>query len=191
VALIDVSDPEDPEPVLEYRVGFSHDEQLCPQLVSGRYLCAYSNHGLFWFDLEASPPAMVANRPQKLAYGSHVWSLGDRVLINRDNGYLLAFPETRDEREMEYCYIGDDVVGKPSVYSDTLILADRPRGSVSIVDISDVHHPRLIARLSTPGNPGRAVLHNGSLAVPDGYEGLRIYDGFDARHSMGRKEDHG
>ena len=51
-----------------------------------------------------------------------------------------------------------------------------PSGDITIVDVSDVEKPKLVEKFTVPGNPGRLVVHNNSLVIPNGYEGLWVDD---------------
>ena len=62
--------------------------------------------------------------------------------------------------------------GRPVLYRDRLYVSDCRRGDVAVVDLSDPEKPILIEHFNVPGNPGRLVLHNDALVIPNGYEGL-------------------
>lgn len=55
-----------------------------------------------------------------------------------------------------------------------LIAANRATGTVTVVDISDITHPKQIRQFDTAGNPGRVLLHDGFMVIPDGYNGLLV-----------------
>ena len=64
--------------------------------------------------------------------------------------------------------------GKPRQYGDLLYVADRTRGDVTIVDISDPEKPALQEHFNVPGNPASVILHRDVMVIPNGYEGLWI-----------------
>ena len=175
VAIVDIADPDNPEQAIDQQVGLMYGDQLCLGLVEDRYVCAYGHdRGIFWFDLTAAPPVRAGNNPKTMIYGAGIVSLGSQILISKTGGYLLASQDSQDLAKMEYCHVGQGVSGKPSVYGNTLFLANRKNGKVYIVDIADIHGPRLVRQLNTSGNPGRVVVHDRNLVIPDGYEGLLV-----------------
>jgi len=60
------------------------------------------------------------------------------------------------------------------------VFAGEDKGGLSIwrmdesgaLDVSDYLRPKLIESFNLPGNPGRVIVHQGRLVVPNGYEGL-------------------
>ncbi|MDI9584553.1 MAG: hypothetical protein QM473_10075, partial [Acidobacteriota bacterium] len=65
-----------------------------------------------------------------------------------------------------------------SVYGQGLFLASRVQSAIAIVDITDLDYPRLLRHLPTGGNPGTLVVRDQSLLIPDGRNGLLVYDDF-------------
>ena len=68
--------------------------------------------------------------------------------------------------------------GKPSVFGNGLFLASRVQSAIAIVDITDLHHPQLLSHFPTAGNPSAVVVRNEALIIPDGHNGLLVYDDF-------------
>jgi len=52
------------------------------------------------------------------------------------------------------------------------------QSAIAIVDITDLHRPRLLSHFPTAGNPGTVVVRNEALIIPDGRNGLLVYDDF-------------
>jgi len=55
-----------------------------------------------------------------------------------------------------------------------LYLTQRTTGDVMVIDVSEATKPKLLEKFNLPGNPGRAVVHNDTLIIPNGYEGLWV-----------------
>ena len=180
---IDVSAPSSPNEVFMRKVGIIYGNQMSHGLVDGRYMYT-SDHGnpLRWHDLKADSPEKLdtgIDLAKKLRSFDGAVSLGDRLLVTDRGGYHIVPALATDmEHTPLYKCRGVHLRGKPSVAGDTLVVVNRPRSTLWIVDIADPTKPRLLRQLETEGNPGAAVIRNGSLIVADGYEGLLIYDDF-------------
>jgi hypothetical protein len=102
---------------------------------------------------------------------------GKRMLYTTRKG-ALAVIDRAERRPMDeltqYGIKGADLRGKPTLYGNRLYIADRFFGRLVVVDISDLAHPRLLARHQFAANPGLVVEHQGKMLVPGGYDGLLV-----------------
>ena len=71
---------------------------------------------------------------------------------------------------------GDRHLGKPTIAGNRLYMVDRQVGLVTIADITQWKNPKLIDQFEVPGNPSRVVEHHGVLVIPDGYNGMLVFD---------------
>jgi hypothetical protein len=114
-------------------------------------------------------------------------STGDQVLAVYPGGYRLASALEAGLDQRPLVAYGAEHLGKPRVYGHGLYVSSRVFAQVDIVDIADLHEPRLLRTLHTAGNPGGVVVHGQALLIPDGYNGLLVYDDF--VHALGLPTD--
>ncbi len=180
--IVDVSDPARPKLALsDKRRGLLYYDQIMDGLVSGRYACAFWHvTGLYWYDLYGGPRPRYTgdNYRQRIGSANGLAAFGDKTLAVCRGGYALI--ERSERRPLNALEIrrapGCRLIGKPSICGRRLYVSNRPTGKVWVVDVSDIERPKLLRSLATPGNPGRVVEHRNAIIVPDGYEGLRVYD---------------
>ena len=176
--ILDVSTPSEPRSVLTDKGhGFVND--IADELFNDRYACVlWQLHGVFWYDLYGGPKPEFTGKKYPHRLGSTIVVLGDKVLTVHRGGFVLLDPEEqRPPSEMPVHRVPKHrLTGKPQLYGAKLYLSSRTTGDISIVDVSDAENPRLVDQFNIPGNPGRPVLHNGALVVPNGYEGLWVED---------------
>lgn len=149
----------------------------------GRYLGAHGNGAQeFWYDCgvndENSAPKRVTTitKTKNSMYGGGC-QLGDKVMAVTSSGYVLYdFRTTGDTIKDSTISTGDGVCGLPSVLGKTLVLSNRIEGEMHIVDVSDPQKPKVMKSFSVPGNPDFALLYEGCVYVPMGYQGLMKFD---------------
>jgi hypothetical protein len=66
-------------------------------------------------------------------------------------------------------------LGKPTIAGNRLYAVDRQMGVVTIADITDPKMPKLLNQFELPGNPSRAIVHDGVLIIADGFHGLLVF----------------
>ncbi|MBI4977147.1 MAG: hypothetical protein HZC28_06665 [Spirochaetes bacterium] len=179
--IVDVSNPESPVTAASYRAGIIYYDQIGLGMIDNRYACVHCHiKGIRWLDLlrnkKEIDTGLTVNSRFTIEGG--VAALGKNMLVMDRGGYRLAGPlETGIEKKPKITF-GGKLLGKPSVYGTYLFVSDRITSRVGIVNISDLQKPVLIKEIGTKGNPGRAVVHEGSLLIPDAHNGLIIYDDF-------------
>jgi hypothetical protein len=149
--------------------------------VGGRYACVSGHvNGIRWLDFAAAGEA-INTGIDLVDYYSHlagIVSLGDQFLCTERGGYRLAKPLDTDLDKKPAYRFTKHFLGKPSVFGNGLFFASRAESTIAIVDITDLHHPRLLTYFSTAGNPSTVLVRNGALIVPDGHNGLLVYEDF-------------
>jgi len=175
--ILDVSNPAKPKRVLRDKgYGFVYD--IAEDLTDEQSVCVlWQLGGLRWYDLYGAPlPAFSGRQYAHRLGGDGTAPFGDKRLVIYWGGLVVLDPEEqRPPTEMKIHRVGRHRLrGRPLLLGNTLYASDRRMGDISIVDVSDVTKPTLIERLNLPGNPGRLVLHNDTLVIPNGYEGLWI-----------------
>ena len=181
--IIDVTDPAKPKKVhRDTRHGLLYGYQIAEKLLDGRYACCFWHvTGFYWYDLYSgdAPAYSGDNFPVRVGANNGMAVLAngrDALVTTNRKAYVIV---NRDERRPietlpQYRVEGHELSGKPSIYGNTLYVADRFWGRVSIVDITIVEEPRLIEELHLDGNPCFVVEHNGTPVIPAGYQGLLV-----------------
>jgi len=175
--LVDVAVPTEPKRVFR-DTGHGFVYHLGEDLIDGRQVCVlFQLGGLRWYDLdgEARPGFAGLEYPHRLGGGGSV-PLGDKRLVTYRGGLVLLSPEEpRPPSELALHRVERQRLrGKPVLDGHKLYVSDRCFGDVHVIDVSDVARPVLVQHFNVPGNPGRLVLDDGALLIPNGYEGLWI-----------------
>jgi hypothetical protein len=180
MSMLDVVDLSDPaEPKLAFRdQGHGFVYHLGEDLIDRRQVCVlFQLGGLRWYDLygAAEPRFSGLEYPHRLGGGGTV-AFGEGRLVVYGRGLLEVSPdEQRPPSELPLRRIEKySLRGKPVIEGNRLYVSDCRLGDISVVDVSDVEKPVLVEHFNVPGNPGRLLIHNGALVIPNGYEGLWI-----------------
>lgn len=183
IQIVDVTDSVHPRKVLEdQHFGLLYGDQLMRGLIDDRYTCTlWHVSGLHWYDLKADggPRYTGDNFPGRIGSGNGLIAHADKTLAITRGGYLLLDrSERRALTDVPLYRLGTKPrhLGKPTIADGKLYTVDRQFGLVTIADIADPKNPQLIDQFELPGNPSRAVVHNGVLVIPDGYHGLLVFD---------------
>lgn len=183
--LVDLSDPSRPRQIAQDPMLIIYWDQMCTGDIKDRYTCVFDHpNGIRWIDFARSGKDMVTgvHLNQQFHLSSGLVSVNDQILAVYPGGYRLAEPMCTDLESQPLIKHGGSIVGKPLVSESWLCVSNRITAEVEIIDISDIHHPRLIDAFSTPGTPAEVFIHNQSLLIPDGYQGLHIIDDYITEH---------
>ena len=179
--ILDVSDPRQPRKVAQHKAAIIYGDQMSHGDLAGRYAAVWGHvYGIRWLDFAASGKEINTgvNMTGRYSFFAGMVSLGDEFLCTFPGCYRLAKPlDTNLEEKPAYSFEGR-FLGKPSLFGNGLFLTSRVNSAIAIVDIEDLHKPRLLAEFPTDGNPSTAVVRNKTLIIPDGHNGLLIYDDF-------------
>ncbi|NQT11325.1 MAG: hypothetical protein HQ582_01160, partial [Planctomycetes bacterium] len=175
--VVDLSNPAEPKRAFRDR-GHGFVYHLGDDLIDGRQVCVlFQLGGLRWYDLYevAEPRSSGREYAHRLGGGGTV-PFGAGRLVVYGRGLLEVAPDDgRPPSELRLRRIGKHSLrGKPVIEGSRLYVSDCRLGDISVVDVSDVDNPVLVEHFNVPGNPGRLLLHNGALVIPNGYEGLWI-----------------
>ncbi|MGY8770307.1 MAG: hypothetical protein ACKVH8_17965 [Pirellulales bacterium] len=183
IQIVDVSEPAKLQMVLEdQHPGLLYGDQTMRGLSDDRYTCVFWHvSGLHWYDLKAKggPRYTGDNFPGRIGSGNGLVSHQEKTLAVTRGGYLLLDrSERRDLNQVPLHRIGTkrQHLGKPTIAGNRLYTVNRQSGIVTVVDISNPIDPMLIDQFELPGNPSRAIIHQGILVIPDGYHGLLVFD---------------
>jgi len=180
--IVDIIKPAFPRQVLkESRHGLLYGDQIMRGLAENRYACVFWHvSGLHWYDMLAKPHPIFSgdNIPLRIGAVNGLVEYQNKTLATVRGGYvLLDRQDRRPIKQIEIHRISSkrsQHPGKPTIYADRLYAANRATGVVTIADISDITKPKLIEQFELPGNPGRVIVHNKAIIIPDGYHGLLI-----------------
>ena len=179
--ILDVSDPARVRKMAEHRGVIVYHDQMARGDIGGRYGCVWCHvDGIRWLDFAAPDGKINTGINLAATYGffAGIASLGDRFLCTYPGGYRLAEPLDTGLEARPFHSFGGHFLGKPSVCGSVLVLSSRVRSEIAVADIGDLARPRLLRQWRTDGNPGAPTIRNGALVVPDGYNGLLVYDDF-------------
>lgn len=174
--IVDVANPAAPRSVFrDEGKGFLY--QLAEELIEKRYVCAlWQLGGLVWYDLYGGPTPAPTGERYAFRLGHGAAAAGRNILASFEDGLIfLDSPESRPPAELKV-YRGQKYMAGCNLYrlADGLYMVNRATGEIYVLDIADPRAPRLLERRTLPGNPGRLVLHNQTLVIPNGYEGLWV-----------------
>ncbi|MBL4883752.1 MAG: hypothetical protein JKY95_04325 [Planctomycetaceae bacterium] len=179
--IVDISNPTAPKQVLkDARHGLLYGDQMMRGLAEERYACVFWHvSGLHWFDMLAKPHPVFSgdSTPFRIGASNGLIEYKQQTLATVRGGYMLLDRQDRRPLDQQKVYrIGKkrEHLGKPSIFGNKLYIANRDTGIITIADISDISQPKLIEQIELPGNPGRVIVHNKSIIIPDGYHGLLI-----------------
>ncbi|NQT16549.1 MAG: hypothetical protein HQ582_27565, partial [Planctomycetes bacterium] len=179
--ILDVSNPRRPHRIARHQVNIIYGNEMSRGDVGGRYACVSGHvNGIRWLDFAAAGEAINTgvNLVDHYSFLAGIVSLGDQFLCTGPGAYRLAEPLDTDLEKKPAYRFAKHFLGKPSVYGNGLFLSSRVQSEIAIVDITDPHHPRLLSEFPTAGNPGTVVVRNEALVIPDGQNGLLVYDDF-------------
>ncbi len=179
--VLDVTDPASPRRIAECQMKIIYGNQMSRGDVEDRYACVWGHiDGVRWLDF--GKPAGEIDTGVDLTDGysffAGIAAVGDQFLCTCPGGYRLVSPLETDLNAKPVHRFAQHFLGKPSVYGQGLFLASRVQSAIAIVDITDLDYPRLLRHLPTGGNPGTLVVRDQSLLIPDGRNGLLVYDDF-------------
>ena len=181
--IIDITDPASPKRVFkDIRHGLLYGYQIAEGLLEDRYACCFWHvTGFYWYDLYSGAAPVYSGDNYRVRAGANngmaVLANGKDALVTTNRrAYVIVNREERRPLEelQQYRIRGRELRGKPSIYGNTLYVADRFWGRVSIVDITNVEEPKLIEELHLDGNPCFVVEHNRTPVIPAGYQGLLV-----------------
>ena len=177
--MIDVSDPRNPIIENEMSPGLLYSRNLCNGNVLQNgisYSAVFSRNRMVWYDGDGNE---VVNYPVNLvAESDGASSLGDKVLVMNNRGYLVFDPLTIDESSIEslqnYGIEGEYLRGKPSIYEDLMVVSYGYGKKIFLVDIQNIEEPELIAQTDVEGNPDIAEITDDTIYIPLRRGGLLV-----------------
>jgi hypothetical protein len=180
--IVSIAAPQKIVPVLtDKHLGLFYTFPLARDLHDGQYACClWHASGYRWYDLYggAKPVFSGDQFAMRASFVDGMTTFRDRVLLVARGKYaLLNRSEQRPPEEWTlYGVPGVSLRGKPTIDGQTLYLSNRVQGTIQVVDISDIQHPRLVKSLQLDEHPGPVTLHEGAVLIPGGYQGLLVWD---------------
>lgn len=179
--VLDVTDPARPAQIAKHKVKIIYGDQMSHGDIDGRYACVWGHvTGIRWLDFgrQGEEINTGTNLADQYGFFAGIVAWGDQFLCTCPGGYRLAQALDTDLEDKPVFKFGGHFLGKPAVSGNLLVLASRVESKVAVVDISEKEKPRLLTEFPTEGNPSTALVENGALIIPDGHNGLLIYDDF-------------
>lgn len=175
--LVDISDPINPRVVDSINPGLLYSRNICNGNVeqgNSSYSGVFSRNRIIWYDGKGNEVKNMASNIVTESDGAA--AMGDKVLVMSQRGYVVFDPLHITESNLSGLphYFVDDVIlrGKPTVYNNLLVLAYGYGKVLTIVDISDVESPQLIAQVGLEGNPDVVEITDEYILVPMRRQGL-------------------
>ncbi|MEO2027965.1 MAG: hypothetical protein ABGZ23_19000, partial [Fuerstiella sp.] len=123
-----------------------------------------------------SPEGAISTGPpaaRKTHGGKYEESTSSRL---QGSGLATPLPAYQERQRTHECSPVELVVcRRESIPAETL-LCHLCFLLVTVADIADPGHQKLIDQVEPSGIPLRAVVHNGVLTIPDGYHRLLVFD---------------
>jgi hypothetical protein len=180
--IVDVRDPNQPRLLLDDRhLGLFYTFPLVPDLLENRYACClWHASGYRWYDLkgETGPVYSGDHYEMRANFADGMAVFGDKaLLISRGKYTLIGRDERRPLEDLTFHGVtGKYLSGKPTVDDSTMYLSNRVRGTIQVVDVSQLETPRLVDELLLDEHPGLIKIHDGAPVIPAGYQGLVVWD---------------
>jgi hypothetical protein len=178
--IVNVSKPSEPQLALVENLapGLIYSRQICLGLADGRYTgCFWNSKTINWYDLAGDTPKRMPWKQEQLSLSDGFIATKHGVLAIRAGKYVFFDPQYDGEYDdlSHYGIPGVKLTGKPSVEGDILFIADRMKGHVFLLDISDIRNPRLLNRFTIEGSPDLITCREGRVIIPGGNEGMLIF----------------
>lgn len=179
--IVDVSNPQDPTLMLTDRhLGLFYTFPLARDLLDDRYACClWHASGYRWYDLYGGPKPVYSGDhfAMRANFADGMTTVGDKaLLVTRGKYTLIARDEKRPLEDWTFYSVdGQYLSGKPTIDGTIMYLSNRVRGTVQVVDVSQLERPQLLARLQLDEHPGPIVVCKGEVLIPAGYEGLLLW----------------
>ena len=139
--------------------------------------------GCYFYDLKNREDVkFLGNFIPPLGVINGVAFLKDKVLAVYQGGYIIQNAPDKPQLKREEPIRIDNVFlkGKPTIFNNTnLYVANRMKGNVFSVDISDIKSPKENWQLQLDGNPGLITESGDMVIVPGGHDGLLVLNKID------------
>jgi hypothetical protein len=102
---------------------------------------------------------------------------GSSIIVIRKRHYIVLDKleyTARIDTAPKQAVPGALLKGRPFVCGHMLLILNRCFGTVEFINISDIHRPSFVKRVTIPGIPEYAVLHNGQFWIACGHAGLIV-----------------
>jgi len=170
--ILDMKDPTQPvriDPPTDITPGSMYYRNIVTGLVSGKYLGIYGRKNILWYAEDESGAlrleSITDNSLAGLSEKRGAAAVGDRCLAVSTNGYRLLDPATN---EVSTNYVVDEKRFNGKAVSDgrTLVVVRAYDGRVTLVDISSVLNPRVIAHAQLPAGADLPLIKGNTIFIP-------------------------
>lgn len=182
VRMLDIGDPTAPRSLYArkgVRGPLYGNNFAVHTLADGTMLCFWHRDGLIYTDPDGGDRVFhdVFYPMQKgfVGYcsGEGIDTDGENILFTRDGGYILL-PMTAPAylEQVPVCRAERPFRGLFSLNGGTLVASWRAEGVITVLDVSDIAHPHMLAQVTTNASPSTAVFVDGRILLPAGRGGL-------------------
>lgn len=179
--VLDITDPAHPMQIAEHKVSILYGDQMSQGAIDDRFACVWGhNTGIRWLDFAREGEAINTgiDLADRYYFSAGIVPIDKQFLCPTRGGYRLVQALDTELDDKPVFRFGGHFLGRPTVDENVLILTSRLNSKVAIVDIANIEKPRLLTEFLTAGNPNTALVKNGALIIPDGHNGLLIYDDY-------------
>ena len=181
--IVNVTNPASPTLALEdLHPGLFYLRAIPPAFAAGRFsMVTWTVSGPFLYEVSGldKPRFTGFQYPFRIGTENGAAPDGSHWLVTTAGKYFLLAPgESRPPKDLPLISIpGVDLSGKPTLFADTLFLANALTGQIHALDVTQRDRPRLLASALLPEHPGHIVaLNNGAALIPAGYQGLLLWN---------------
>jgi hypothetical protein len=172
--------PEDKLEFIDKLSGFGnlYHHHLCRTPLDEKYLgLTPLTEGFIWYDLSGDSPKRTpwAINKQACPIEEGGAIIGQRTILIQKRNYIviekpedIANPEAFQTAKVDGAWLN----GQPFLCGSLLLLVNRCDGTVEFINIKDIYNPVFVKRISLPGNPEYAVLHDDKYWIACGHGGL-------------------
>ena len=98
---------------------------------------------------------------------------GQHIFYNLNGGYcILPLTENVDVDSLDVYRADVPIQGKFTLCGPLLVAAERAKGIITVMDISNIKTPRHIGSCTTNASPGKPVYIKNRILIPGGHQGL-------------------
>jgi hypothetical protein len=180
--IVDVSNAQNPALLLtDKHLGLFYTFPLARDLLDDRYACClWHASGYRWYDLCGGPKPVFSGDhfAMRANFANGITAFDGRALLVARGKYtLIARDEKRPLEVLDFYGDAENYLsGKPTIDGTTMYLSNRVRGTLQVVDISQIEHPCLLHHFQLEEHPGPIVVHHENVLIPAGYQGLLLWD---------------
>lgn len=176
VAIIDVSDPEKPTIIKNVTTGTMYYRNLSSGLLNNEYIGVFDRNKITWYGNDADEQVYQWNN--SINTEPNGTAVKDSMAITIwNNGYVYYEPATTTQDDLNNLKTikvpgAKYLKGKPIINGNLMIVSFGYGKQITLLNISDIDNPVLIAQFDVEGNPDIATFSGDEILVPLRHGGI-------------------